>query len=81
MAVKLKKQKSYFEGGIVRLFDDLEMSYTNDLLQAIKTFHNEGHSFEDIGERFNRDPDEIFLALFHLARKGEEVKPFAKRLR
>ena len=78
---KLTERKTFFSGGIVRLFDDANIDFSGSMLNEILEKHNEGYSFEEIGEYLKRDPDEIFLALFHLARQGYEMKPVGKRFK
>ena len=78
---KLTKRKSFFSGGVIRLFEDANLVFSGSMLNEILEKHNEGYSFEEIGEYLKRDPDEIFLALFHLARQGYEIRPVGKRLK
>lgn len=67
------------KGGIVRLFYDLELYFTPELLNEIGRLYEDGYTPEDIGKSLNRDPDEIFLGLFHLARHDKIDKEFARR--
>ena len=78
---KLKPKGGFYGGGIVQLFNDLTIDFTGDMLDEILIKYNAGYSIEEIAEYTKRDPDEIFLALFHLARQGKEILPFAKRIR
>ena len=78
---KLTKRKTFFGGGIIRLFEDANLVFSGSMLNEILEKHNLGYSLEEISEYLNRDPDEIFLALFHLARQGYEIRPLGKRLK
>lgn len=64
---------------IVWILDDVERAFTGGLLRKIEKLWEEGESLEFIAEKFHRDPDEIFLALFDLARKGKITRPFGVR--
>jgi hypothetical protein len=62
---------------IVLLFDDtpIDWSWDEDELRLLVDLYNFGNSIEEINRVFEReDPDEIFLALFYLAKKGEIKK-------
>lgn len=76
-----QQKKRYGNGGIVRALDDMELFFGEVLLDEIRELYQEGYSAEVIGKEVNRDPDEIFIALFHMARQGIDINPFAKRLR
>ena len=78
---KLTEKKTFFSGGIIRLFEDVNLVFSGSMLNEILEKHNLGYSLEEISEYLNRDPDEIFLALFHLARQGYEIRPLGKRLK
>lgn len=61
---------------IVVLFEDVDMDWTwdDDELQLLAEMNNSGSSLEEMNKVFKRkDPDEIFLALFYLA-KTERIK-------
>lgn len=78
---KLKSKGGFYSGKIIRLFQDLVLDFTESMLEEIQVQYNAGYSPEEIAEYTKRDPDEIFLALFHLAREGKEIRPLAKRVR
>lgn len=78
---KLSNNKGFFGGKVVTLFDDLVLLFSEEMLDEIVDKHNAGYSFEEIAKYTKRDPDEIFLALFHLARQGYVVRPVGKRLK
>ena len=78
---KLKRKGGFYSGEIVTLFDDLVIDFSQEMLDEILIQYNTGYSPEEIAEYTKRDPDEIFLALFHLSRKGKEVHPIGKRIR
>jgi hypothetical protein len=62
---------------IVLLFDDtpIDWSWDEDELRLLVDLYNFGNSIEEINRVFEReDPDEIFLALFYLAKKDEIKK-------
>lgn len=50
--------------------EDLEPAFEQKQLDIITEKWNSGYSFEQIAFEHNRDPDEIFLAIFHQARRG-----------
>lgn len=62
----LKKGKKY-----VFCNEDLEPAFEQDEIDIIAEKWNQGFSFEEIAEEHMRDPDEIFLAIFHQAREGK----------
>ena len=69
----MKKQRR----NIVLLFDDtpIDWSWDEDELRLLVDLYNFGNSIEEINRVFEReDPDEIFWALFYLAKKGEIKK-------
>jgi hypothetical protein len=54
--------------------EDLDFLWDEPELVLLEKMWESGASFERITERFGRDPDEIFLALFHLAREDKISK-------
>lgn len=54
---------------IVVILDDLDFIWDEPELFKLAKMNNEGMSILEMAEAFERDPDEIFLALFHLARR------------
>nr|WP_289038234.1 hypothetical protein [uncultured Allobacillus sp.] len=70
----LPKERSFFGGGIVQLFSDLVTEFSGEMLTEILDKYNKGYSFDEIAEYTGRDPDEVFLAIFHMARQGYEVR-------
>lgn len=62
----LKKGRKY-----VFCNEDLEPAFEQDEINVIAEKWNKGFSFEEIAEEHMRDPDEIFLAVFHQAREGK----------
>lgn len=56
---------------IVVALEDLDFIWDSDELRDMVELHNEGKDIEYMAWFFNRDPDEVFIALFHLARKGK----------
>ena len=61
--------------------EDLELAFEDFVLDRITDAWESGDSIERIAWREKRDPDEIFLALFHQARERKITRPFAHRLR
>ncbi|UOQ43377.1 hypothetical protein MUN89_15815 [Halobacillus salinarum] len=61
------------------LLEDLELTFNKRQLQHIRRAWNWGIGLEKIASRYKRDPDEVFLALFHLARKGQIHRSFGRR--
>jgi hypothetical protein len=78
---KLEETEGFYGGGIVQLFNDLSIEFSGDMMKEIKKRYNEGYSFEEIGEYTKRDPDEIFLALFHIARQDGDIRPVGRRFK
>lgn len=62
----LNKEKEY-----VFCNEELETAFEKEDLQLITDKWNLGRDIEEIASEHNRDPDEIFLALFHQAREGK----------
>lgn len=65
-AVFLKKGKDY-----VFCNEELEPVFEKNDLDAISDMWNRGWSIEAIAVKYSRDPDEVFLGLFHQARIGK----------
>lgn len=78
---KLKKDNDKIPNryAVVRLFNDIEIAFTVELLHNITALYEKGFTPEQIAVAVNRDADEIFLALFHQARQGKITKPFGRR--
>lgn len=62
----LKEDASY-----VFCHEDLELAFEKNELELITKKWNQGANIFKIAEEHKRDPDEVFLALFHQARKGK----------
>lgn len=60
--------------------EDLELAFEDFVLDRITDDWESGDSIERIAWREKRDPDEIFLALFHQARERKITRPFGYRL-
>lgn len=73
------KRKTNVKESLVYCLDDLNNVFSDLLLLDITEWYEEGFSLEEIAEELERDPDEIFIALFHQARKGGTEKAFGKR--
>lgn len=73
-AVFLKPGKDY-----VFCNEELEPVFEREELEEITQKWNLGFSFEEIAAEYQRDPDEIFLAIFHQAREGK-IHTFDSRI-
>lgn len=62
------------------LLGDLEFAMNRQQLLKIMAHWNGGKDIEEIGEIEQRNPIEVLLALMHQARKGYELRSFARRL-
>jgi len=63
------------------VLEELDFSWDEDELLELARMNDEGASIREMNEVFKReDPDEIFLALFHLAKTGRIKKIDLKRL-
>jgi hypothetical protein len=51
--------------------DDLNFFWDRPELNELKKMWKKGISVADMGKHFDRDPDEVLLALIHLARENE----------
>jgi len=60
--------------------EELELAFEDFVLDRITEDWESGDSIERIAWREKRDPDEIFLALFHQARERKITRPFGYRL-
>jgi len=61
--------------------EELELAFEDFVLDRITEAWESGDSIERIAWREKRDPDEIFLALFHQARERKITRPFGFRKR
>ncbi|MGY0692647.1 hypothetical protein ACW2QC_07610 [Virgibacillus sp. FSP13] len=68
------------DGALVYCLSDLEIIFSEGLIKEVTDLYEAGHCPEEIGQAINRDPDEVFIALFHQARQGKIDRAFAKRL-
>lgn len=57
--------------------EDLELAFEQEDLEVITRKWNTGWKLEQIAEEHKRDPDEIFLAIFHQAREGKIFRRLA----
>ena len=62
------------------VLEDLELAFYKEQLDRITKRWNNGESLDKISRTEQRETDEVFLALFHQARKGKITRPFALRL-
>ena len=59
--------------------DGLEFVFHKEQLHQIKELHNAGLSYNQISWVVKRDPYEVIIALLHLVRKGEKMRPFCEK--
>src|SRR5690625_1808277 len=59
--------------------EDLELAFEKHDLDIITDKWNRGHDILQIAEEHKRDPDEIFLAIFHQARKGKITRKISAK--
>lgn len=82
---KRKENKTYesesftWGGGVIRINDDLEDYFSVALLHEITELWNDGYKLEDIADVYHKNPDEIFLALFHQSRNDKTHRAFGRR--
>lgn len=64
---------AYLKEGLEYVFcnEDLEPAFERTDMETITNKWNNGESLHDIAKVHKRDPDEIFLAIFHQAREGK----------
>lgn len=63
------------------VLEELDFSWDEDELRELAKMNNEGATIDEMNEVFKReDEDEIFLALFHLARHGRIKRIDLRRL-
>ena len=58
----------------VILLEDLDFVWDEKDLRSLSEIWKEGIDIKSIAKYFKRDPDEILLALIHLARRGRIEK-------
>jgi len=63
----------------VFVLEDLELAFPRKQLSEITKRWNKGEELEDIAKSIERNPDEVFLALFHQSRYDRTKRPFAWR--
>jgi hypothetical protein len=57
------------DGKVILL--DLDFAWQNEDIETVKTMWQEGYGIEKISRKIQREVDEVFLLLLHLARQGE----------
>jgi len=66
---------------IITVLEEVDFLWDESELQELQRLHKEGKTIREMNEVFQReDPDEIFLALFHLAKEGTIKKLDVRRL-
>ncbi|RDW17610.1 hypothetical protein CWR48_13925 [Oceanobacillus arenosus] len=58
-------------GGYTYCLEELELAFPNEQLEEITERYNNGAHVAQIAHEIKRDPDEVFLALFHQGRHGK----------
>lgn len=66
-------------GRVVEVLNDVDRMFSVTILDEIADLYDDGVLLEDIAKAMNRDVDEVFLALFYLARNGHTKRYFARR--
>lgn len=66
---------------LVKLLHDLELNFSEQMLLEVTNDYNDGMDINDIAEKYNLEPDRIFIALFHQARRDKITRPYAKKLK
>ncbi|MFA1821191.1 hypothetical protein ACDX78_13625 [Virgibacillus oceani] len=61
------------------ILDDLEFTFPKQQLKQITDDWNAGMDVEFVAKKNKRNAHEVFLALYHQARKGKVKRPFAYR--
>lgn len=56
------------------ILEDIEFIWKKKDIELVKKLWEKGVTFKRITEKLDRDPDEVFLLLLHLARKGSIKK-------
>lgn len=77
---RMQKAMRASKGRMIKILNDTELHFTVDMLNAIAELYEDGCEPEVISNITNRDVDEIFLALFHLARNSEITRPLGVRI-
>lgn len=66
-------------GDYVYALEDLEIAFPKWQMARITHAFENGQGLLEISKREQRDPDEIFLAIYHQARKGRIKRRFISR--
>ncbi|MGJ9460084.1 hypothetical protein [Oceanobacillus sp. CF4.6] len=77
--IKKSKQEQVSGSGVVYCLGDLDPAFSEVLLEEVTELYEMGYEPEEIGSLLHRDPDEIFIALFHQSRHGKTKRLFGKR--
>ena len=62
------------------ILEELEFGFPTEQLNEIQKDWENGAELEQIAFKQKRHRDEVFLAIFHLARKRKITRPFAYRV-
>ena len=62
------------------ILEELEFGFPTEQLAEIQEDWENGAELEQIAFKQKRHRDEVFLAIFHLARKNRIKRPFAYRV-
>lgn len=63
---------------VIKLNPDMEEFISDLFLQDITDLYNHGYNLQDIGDYFNKDADEIFIALLHQSRRDKIKRPLVR---
>lgn len=69
--IKRRMKECRSRDNIIYCLQDMDEVFSSHLLEAITDLHEEGYQVHTIANAINRDPDEVFIALFHQARQGK----------
>lgn len=73
-----KEVTEHSRRNIVVVLEDMNFIWDEDQLQLIAKWSAGGYDLFEIGEFLKRDPDEVWAAWMHLARKNKLLKKVVK---
>lgn len=79
-AIPIPKRPKGDTSDWVYLNDDLEQMYTTNQVKRMANMFNNNVNVFEIAKDFRADPDSIFMALFHLARRNKLTRSFTSEL-
>ena len=78
--IKKSRKEQLDERGLIYCLSDLNIIFSESLLDEVTELYERGYKLEEIGNLLDRDPDEIFIGLFHQARNNKIKRTFAYRM-